>query len=104
MIGEETISLVSTGSSGFSLAEKNFVSPTPSGDLSASAGEKQITDALASIKASDAGLADIAKARADVLLADHRRVRDASGDKGAYSVSPVLPPDIMGIYVFLPQV
>ena len=26
---------------------------------------------------------------------------DASGDKGAYSVSPVLPSDIMGIYVFL---
>ena len=29
------------------------------------------------------------------------RIRDASGDKGAYSVSPVLPSDIMGVYVFL---
>lgn len=104
MIGEETISLASTGTSGFSLAEKNFVSPTPSGDLSVAAGEKQINDALASIKASEADLAAIAKARADALLADHRRVRDASGDKGTYSVSPVLPPDIMGIYVYLPVV
>lgn len=26
-----------------------------------------------------------------------------SGDKGTYSVSPVLPPDIMGVYVYLPE-
>lgn len=32
------------------------------------------------------------------------RIRDASGDKGSYSVSPVLPSDIMGVYVFLPAI
>lgn len=103
MIGEETLSLVSVGASGFSLAEKGFASPTPSGDISATAAERQVKDAVSSVKASEADLVAIAKARADALLADHRRVRDASGDRGAYAVSPVLPPDVMGVYVFLPQ-
>lgn len=103
MIGEETVSLVSTGTSAFTLADKCPASPKPSGDLSSSAAEKQIKDALTKLSGSESDLASIAKARADALLADHRRVRDASGDKGAYSVSPVLPPDIMGVYVYLPE-
>ena len=102
MIGEETVSLISTGNGPWERADKSFVSPVPSGDLSPTAAEKQITDALARLAASESELAAIAKARAEALLADHRNVRDASGDKGAYSVSPVLPSDIMGIYVFLP--
>ena len=103
MIGEETVSLISTVTSAFALADKCCASPKPSGDLSPTAAEKQIKDALAKLAASESDLASIAKGRADALLADHRRVRDASGDKGTYSVSPVLPPDIMGIYVFLPD-
>lgn len=42
--------------------------------------------------------------RADLLLAAHRRVRSAARIKGVgYSVSPKLPPDILGIYVYLPE-
>ena len=104
MIGEETVSLVSTGNAPWKCADRSFKSPAPSGDLLPAAAEKQIQDALARLSASQSELGAIAKARAEALLADHRNVRDASGDKGAYSVSPVLPPDIMGIYVYLPQV
>ena len=104
MIGEETVSLVSSGTSAFALADKCFVSPKPSDDLSPTAAEKQIKDALEKLAASESDLAAIAKGRADALLADHRRVRDASEDKGTYSVSPVLPPDIMGVYVYLPEI
>ena len=104
MIGEETVSLVSTGNGPFQPVDKSFVSPAPSDDLNPAAAEKQITDALARLSASESELAAIAKARAETLLADHRRVRDASGDKGSYSVSPVLPSDIMGVYVFLPAI
>ena len=103
MIGEETVSLISTGNGPFQPVDKSFVSPFPSDDISPAAAAKQITDALARLAASQSELAAIAKARAEALLADHRNVRDASGDKGSYSVSPVLPSDIMGIYVFLPQ-
>ena len=110
MIGEETVSLVSTGTGSWecvnpggaqSSASAGLVSPTPSGDLTPAAAQKQIEDALAKLSASKTTLAAIAKARSEALLADHRRVRDASGDKGAYSVSPVIPPDVMGIYVYL---
>ena len=103
MIGEETISIVATGTSGFALSDNNFAPPAPSGDLQPAAAGKQIEAAIAKLSASGSNLAAIAKARADALLADHRRVRHASGDRGAYSVSPVLPPDIMGVYVYLPD-
>lgn len=103
MIGEETLSLVSIGNGPWDCADACFGMPAPSADISPAAAEKQISDALARLSASESELAAIAQKRAEALLADHRRVRDASGDKGTYSVSPVLPPDIMGVYVFLPM-
>lgn len=45
----------------------------------------------------------IAQQRADALLADHRRVREAAKDVGSYSVRPCLPVDVMGVYVLLPD-
>ncbi len=46
----------------------------------------------------------IAENRAQTLLADHRRIREAGNMKGQrYKVDPVLPVDIMGIFVFMPQ-
>lgn len=45
----------------------------------------------------------LAKSRADGLLEDHRRIRDASGTKGQYfQVRPALPVDLIGVYVFQP--
>lgn len=45
----------------------------------------------------------IAQGRAQDLLADHRRIRDASGAKGLrYAVTPALPVDVIGVYVFMP--
>ena len=46
----------------------------------------------------------LAKSRADRLLEDHRRIRDASGTKGQYfQVRPALPVDLIGVYVFQPH-
>jgi len=45
-----------------------------------------------------------AKRRADVLLESHRRVRTASNMTGVkYNVKPLLPADIIGVYVYLPD-
>lgn len=45
----------------------------------------------------------LARARARELLADHRRIRDASGVRGErYDVIPALPVDMIGVYVLLP--
>lgn len=50
-------------------------------------------------------LEDTAHQRATDLLEAHRRVRTASRVKGiSHHVEPQLPPDVLGIYVYLPKV
>ncbi len=47
---------------------------------------------------------NIAQERAQDLLADHRRIREASDAKGLrYNVIPALPVDKIGVYVFMPM-
>ncbi|WBU43004.1 MULTISPECIES: helicase-related protein [Marinobacter] len=45
----------------------------------------------------------IAHQRAEAVLADHRRTREAADARGTYSVQPQLPVDVMGIYVLVPD-
>lgn len=46
----------------------------------------------------------IARRRAEELLADHRRIREASDARGVrYSVTPALPVDKIGVYVLMPM-
>ncbi len=47
-------------------------------------------------------LEDVARQRAEELLASHRRVRRQTR-VGAVKVEPHLPPDILGVYVYLPS-
>jgi hypothetical protein len=50
-------------------------------------------------------LEGVAMERGEVLLEAHKRVRTASRQKGVrYRVEPNLPPDILGIYIFLPVI
>jgi hypothetical protein len=51
-----------------------------------------------------ADLEAFAVRRAQLLLADHRRVREAADARGTYSVKALLPPDVIGLYVLLPKV
>ncbi len=46
-----------------------------------------------------------AKKRAEQLLRAHRRVRTAARLRGLrYNVEPHLPPDVLGIYLYLPVI
>jgi ERCC4-related helicase len=45
---------------------------------------------------------NFARERSEILLADHRRVREASRSKGRYEVTPLLPVDVIGVFVLLP--
>lgn len=75
----------------------------PSGNISPEAMRRALDDALRWY-AEHQGLFDgIARDRADTLLADHRRVRDASAARGQYAVKPSLPVDLIGMYVLLPS-
>ncbi len=52
----------------------------------------------------EAPLNEIARRQADELLAAHQRVRSAARFTGVrYEVQPQLPPDVLGVFVLLPQ-
>jgi len=44
----------------------------------------------------------LARERAEAILADHRRVRDAAQARGSYQVAPMLPMDVIGCFVLIP--
>ena len=59
---------------------------------------------LARIPSLESAFDDIARRRARGTLEDHRRIREASDARGLrYAVTPALPVDKIGIYVFMPM-
>lgn len=75
----------------------------PSGNLPLDVMQREIKTALEFIQAHPERIETLAGQRAEALLVDHRRVREAAKDVGQYSVTPCLPVDIIGIYVLLPD-
>jgi superfamily II DNA or RNA helicase len=51
----------------------------------------------------EAEIAALAEERAAAVLASHRRVRDAAHTTGRYAVRAVQPPDVLGMYVLMPE-
>jgi len=65
--------------------------------------EDRLTRVLADVQGLDGPLMARAQERAAALLEAHERVRGAARGQGVtYSVEPPGPPDLLGIYVFLP--
>ena len=63
-----------------------------------------IRQTLSAIPALNETFTKIAHERAQELLADHRRIREASDARGLrYTVTPALPVDKIGVYVFMPM-
>ncbi len=75
----------------------------PSGNLPLEVMQREIKTALEFIQAHPERVEALAGQRAEALLVDHRRVREAARDVGQYSVTPCLPVDVIGIYVLLPD-
>ena len=75
----------------------------PTGNLPRQAMAREVAQALAFLQAHPERLQALAHERAQALLADHRRVREAARDVGQYSVNPCLPVDVIGVYVLLPD-
>ncbi len=65
--------------------------------------DRQLQTALDALPDWQPQLEAMAKARAQVLLADHRRVREAAEGRGSYQVTASRPVDVMGLYVLLPD-
>lgn len=65
--------------------------------------DRQLQIALDALPSWQPQLEAIAKTRAQALLLDHRRVREAADSRGSYQVTAILPVDVMGLYVLLPD-
>lgn len=77
---------------------------TPAGsDLSAAARRRVLDEALGQLSSARESLERFATDQATALLADHRRVREASEARGRYEVSALTPVDVIGAFVLVPE-
>jgi hypothetical protein len=107
MMAEETVAVAAQGRSNPVWLSDESVSQllqsTPTSNLPRDLITREIHQSLEFAKTNQAYLEQLAKERAQALLEDHRRVREAARDVGQYSVSPCLPVDVIGVYVLLPE-
>jgi len=107
MMAEETVALAVKGRSApewlSDEATAGLLQCQPTGNLPREAIHREVVQALDFLQAHPQRLEALAHERAQALLADHRRVREAARDVGQYSVAPCLPVDVIGVYVLLPD-
>lgn len=106
MLCEETVAVSATGTEGLlelSLADARTLLGTEAlRNMPPAIRGRHIQQALESLPGWQGALEEIAQARAQSLLADHRRVREAAEARGSYQVAASLPVDVMGVYVLVP--
>lgn len=105
LLAEDT-SLVAVAS-GAVVAEgetaREMLATTASGDLALGARDRLIDRAREELPALlDGPLAEHARARAEALIEDHRRLQAAARGFSAVTVEPALPPDVIGLFVLTP--
>ena len=76
----------------------------PVGDPPQHVREREAARALALLQERGSDLESFTAARANALLDDHLRVREASRATGSTSVHALPRPDVIGVYVLLPKV
>ena len=106
LLVEEATALAWTGD-GSSLEGPDALAllhPVPLSDPPAHVRERALSQALAQLETRLGDLNAFADRRAQTLLADHRRVREAADARAAYSVEALLPADVIGLFVLLPRV
>lgn len=107
MMAEETVTLAVAGRVNPSWLTGSEVSRLlecqPSSNLPKELIVREVTQALELLQNQRHKLEQLAEERAQVLLSDHQRVREAARDIGQYSVTACLPVDVIGVYVLLPE-
>ncbi len=106
LLVEEATALASTGSSLTPLEGAEalaLLAPPPAVDPPAHVRERAVRQALAHLDARLPDLDAFAERRAQALLSDHRRVREAANARGSYRVKALLPADVIGLFVLLPR-
>lgn len=82
---------------------RQLLGATATRNMPAPLRDRQLQTALDALPGWQPQLDAMAKARAQALLQDHRRVREAGEGRGSYQVTASLPVDVMGLYVLLPD-
>lgn len=93
--GEPSKLLDETSARALMFAEPARNMPTPLRD-------RHLQQAIDQLPGWQPRLESLAMERAQGLLDDHRRVREAGRSKGDYRVTPSLPVDVMGLFVLVP--
>ena len=110
LMAEECLGVAVEGASGGlrALAEDTALSLLSlEADKNMADGQKTmlIRQAVAALEPLAPEFDALVRRRADELLADHRRVREAAEIRGVrYAVVPALPADVIGVYVLMPVV
>jgi hypothetical protein len=106
LLVEEATAVAWAGSSSVleGLDALSLLGAPPLADPPAHVRERATAQALEQLGSRRPEIDAYASRRAEALLADHRRVREASEARGSYRVKALLPPDIVGLFVLLPRV
>ncbi|MBX3678581.1 MAG: DEAD/DEAH box helicase family protein [Rhodocyclaceae bacterium] len=106
LLCEETLTVgLEAGSDSNPLAEaaaRSLMTAEPARNMPPPLRDQHLQRALAQLPELQPTLESLARARAQQLLEDHRRVRVASDARGEYRVTPSLPVDVMGVFVLIP--
>jgi hypothetical protein len=82
---------------------ERLLAAEPAGNVPPDQRRVWLEGAIAALPELQAGIAALVRARAEEVLAAHQRVRSAARLRGVRTtVRPVLPADVLGLYVFMP--
>ncbi|MGA1224565.1 MAG: helicase-related protein [Phycisphaerales bacterium] len=84
-------------------AVESALAQPPAANVLRSVALDAVKDALAALPSMQPALEAIAADRAESLRASHLRVRQSSKAAGTVTVEPVLPVDVLGVFVLLPH-
>jgi len=98
LVALESDSVIASGSEARAL----LASPATA-DLAPVARDRMINTAKAALPDLLGGpIADFVQGRAAELVEDHARLRAAAGSASRVSVEPIIPPDVIGLFVLVP--
>lgn len=106
LLCEETLTIGLPAEEGQPLLEDEsarvLMAAEPSRNMPMPLRDQHIQRTLDQLDAHQPTLEVLARKRAQLLLEDHRRVREAAQGRGEYRVTPSLPVDVMGVFVLIP--
>ena len=86
-------------------AARALLETPAAGDIATVARQRLLTQAVERVaSALDGSIAQYARERAQALMEDHARLRVAASGSARVSVEPVLPTDVIGLFVLIPAV